>query len=631
MKTNQRFLAASFVLGLLGSQGLIAGTTPAYNKTYAVGGAGQDMGHAVAYDKDGNIYYGGMIAGASIDVNPTAGSSLVNTNAGSTDALLTKVNSAGVYQWSKVVGANAFDRGSSLTTDVSGNVYLTGNFSGLNVNFNPGGSDLHSSAVNGTEYDIYVTKINANGTYGWTRVLGGTYYIFGKTIAVDSVGNVYVTGHFSIPQNFTQEVATATWKTPVGGNDIFLTKLNANGTYAWTYTLGSTGDDMGHSVAVDAANNVYFAGMFQGTVDLNPTATFNNFVSNAGSVDAYIIKLSSAGLYQWSQNWGGSGWDGVYNIELDAAANIYVSGLFSGTTDLNPSSAVASSRTAAGIYDLYVTKLTSAGVWLWSKSLGQPGWNFAAGGDTGGAMTVDTYGNVFLGRCFTGTMNFNTAAAPDNRTSAGGADAFVTKYNTDGTYGWTRTMGGPGWDCVNALAANPKSNVIGSVSRDLLVTGNFMGTANFNVGGVADNKTAVGSDDLFTSVFMDTTKLATAIVNTAAGYRITSDALCSDNNLNQRVGVATATAFWNPAYTGTRPSGQWYSIVRPFVHTLVSGVWTWVQKPDVHSGWVADPTSARAVAPPHALTSWFSATSYGYRLYNGMQTNYASVSSGNCN
>ena len=85
-----------------------------------------------------------------------------------------------------LVGANAFDRGSSLTTDVNGNVYLTGNFSGLNVNFNPGGSDLHSSAANGSEYDIYVTKINANGTYGWTRVLGGKIFFRGPGILIGS-------------------------------------------------------------------------------------------------------------------------------------------------------------------------------------------------------------------------------------------------------------------------------------------------------------------------------------------------------------------------------------------------------------------------------------------------------------
>lgn len=630
MKTNQKFLATLFASGLLANTGLMAGTTPAYNKTYTVGGSGQDMGHAVAYDNSGNVYYGGMIQGASIDVNPTTGTNLVNTNAGSTDALLTKIDGNGNYVWSKVVGANAFDRDSSLVTDAGGNVYLTGNFSGT-VNFNPGGTaDNHTSANGGAEYDIFVTKINANGTYGWTRVLGGTYYVYGKTIAVDGSGNVYATGYFSIPQNFTQESATATWKTPVGMNDIFLTKLNSNGSYAWTYTLGSTGDDMGHTVTVDASNNVYFSGMFQGTVDLNPTATIGNVASNAGSVDAYIIKLNSTGGYLWTKTWGGSGWDGTYNIDLDAAANIYVSGLFSGTTDLDPSTTAAQNRTAAGIYDLYVTKLNSAGSWLWSRSLGKPGFDFAALGNTGAAMAVDAYGTVFVGRCFTGTMNFNSAATPDNKTSAGGLDAFVTKYNTDGTYGWTRTMGGTGTDCVNALATNPKINVAGSVSRDLLVTGNFTGTANFNPGGTADNKTAVAGDDLFVSIFLDTTKLATASTATAAGYKIQSDALCRDNNVNQRTGTGTATAFWDPAYPGTRPAGQWYAVVRPFVYTLVNGVWTWVQKPDVNSGWTVDPTPAKAVAPAYPLTSWFSASSWGYRYYNGVQTNYASVNSGNC-
>lgn len=605
------FATTTTALGLLSIQ--LAFASPTIQEVFTVTGTGYDMGHAVAYDNNGNMFYAGHAQGSNVDVNSTAGTDLRSTDSGSADAILTKLNADGTYAWTRMMGDYNFDRGSSLATDNAGNIYLAGNFRGT-INFNPGGvADVHSSANGGTEYDNYVTKINADGSYGWTRVVGGLYYIYGKTIDVDSQGNVYVTGAFSIPQDFAME-GGGDWRTPVGGWDIFISKINANGTYAWTRTMGSTGMDMGHSVVVDNNDNVYFTGHFQGTVDLNPTGGVSNFTSTSGSVDAYIIKYDSYGNYQYTKTWGGSGWDGTYNIETDAANNIYVSGLFGLTTDLDPGPGVQS-RTAIGSNDLYVTKLDPNGNWLWSNSLGQPGFAFYLV-NTGGAMTVDQAGNVYMGRCYRNSLDFNPSGG-DLKTSAGGLDAFVTKYNTNGSYEWTHVMGGAQDDCVNALATSPNG--------DLLVAGNYQGSANFDPEGAGIQKTGGGGFDLFVAQFSsDTTTASNTFTN--GTYMIHSEAVCETNGVRQ--GTAIGTTHWDPSYQGTKGPGWWYSINRPYI---INTNGSWIPQADVHSGWVYN-NPAVATSPAYNLNGGkFGGLVWGWRYENGVQTQIGSWFSGTCN
>ena len=471
------------------SMSVLAATQHTYQNTLTVGTPGYDMAHAAAYDNAGNLYYAGHVASGA-DVDPTTGVDNRTTTANSVDALLTKMNADGSYGWSRTYGGAGFDRASSVVTDINGNVYVAGNFSGA-VDFNPGGvADVHTSANGGLEYDNYLTKINADGSYGWTRVLGGYFYIYGKTIDVDSNGNVYVAAAFSIPQDFALEGA-GDLRTPVGGDDIALSKINADGSYAWTYTLGSTGYDMGHSVTVDANDNVYFTGHFAGTVDLDPTANVANVTSDSNSSDVFVMKIDANGTYQWTQTFGGPAWDGSYNIENDDAGNVYVSGLVTGAADLDPTAGVALS-VATGPVDIYVTKLNADGTFAWANTLGEAVPFYYSVVNWGSAMTVDGAGNVFVSRCFIDSMDFDPSAGVDLLNSMGAEDIFVTQLNTDGSYGWTATMGGATTDCANALTTSSQG--------DLAVVGNYTGIVDFNpaVGEVA---TSQGGMDIFVSQF----------------------------------------------------------------------------------------------------------------------------------
>jgi hypothetical protein len=96
-----------------------------------------------------------------------------------------------VYSWTKTMGGIDWDGGYSAAVDGSGNVYVAGSFQGT-ADFDPGPGDNHTSAG---DNDIFLTKINADGTYGWTKTMGGAGNDGGYSAAVDGSGNVYVTGY----------------------------------------------------------------------------------------------------------------------------------------------------------------------------------------------------------------------------------------------------------------------------------------------------------------------------------------------------------------------------------------------------------------------------------------------------
>lgn len=455
-----------------------------YSWTRTVGGVVSDEGRAIATDNNGNIYYAGLFWG-QVDLDPTTGVDL-HGYVGMVNAYLTKLNPDGSYAWSRIMFGAGYNFGSGIAIADSGDVYVTGNYSGR-INYDPyGGGDSHG--VPGTT-GTFLTKINADGSYGWTRITQtARYYGWGRTISVDSNQNIYLTGTYSDGANFDPEGA-GDIRTAADNNDIFLTKINTDGSYGWTATMGSAGYDMGHSVIVDGSDNVYFTGHFQNTVDLDPTAGVDLRTSIDASVDVFLIKYNAAGVYQWTQTMGGSFWDGSYEIDADDAGNIFITGLFEGTSDLDPTAGI-DNHTAIGAADIYVTKLNADGSYGWTRTLGEP----STFNNWGNYLTVAGDGTAYATGCFTGTRDFDfTDAGVDARVSAGNADIFVTQILNDGSYSWTKVMGGTEYDCSISAAVDNANN--------LFVTGLFNGTADFNSDGGGDLRTSAGGQDIFVTRF----------------------------------------------------------------------------------------------------------------------------------
>jgi hypothetical protein len=357
------------------------------------------------------------------------------------------------HLWSQRFGSTGSDTGNSVAVDASGNVFMTGFFTGT-VNF--GGTDL----VSGGSTDIFVAKYNATGVHQWSQGFGSASADEGISVAADGSGNVIVTGDFGGTVNFGGAGLIS-----AGQNDIFVAKYNSTGVHQWSQRFGSTMTDGGNSVTVDAAANVFVTGDFQGTVNFGGV----NLVS-AGGADIFVAKYNSAGVHQWSQRFGSTLGDTGYSAAVDAVANVFVTGIFQGTVSFGGVNLVS-----AGGTDIFLAKYNSAGAHQWSQRFG------GTSSDTSYSVAADGSGNVFVAGQFFLTVNFGGS----NLVSAGSSDIFVAKYNAAGTHQWSQRFGGTSLDSAFAVAVDVSGNVI--------VTGFFGNTVNFGGG----NFVSAGLGDIF--------------------------------------------------------------------------------------------------------------------------------------
>ena len=412
-----------------------------------------------------------------------------------------------VYSFTKTMGSTANDYGRSVAVDSSGNVYITGSFQGT-VDFNPGGvADSHASS--GGE-DIFLTKINSDGSYGYTRTMGDTANDYGRSVAVDSSGNVYITGSFQGTVDFNPG-GVADSHASSGGEDIFLTKINSAGSYGYTRIMGDTANDYGRSVAVDSSGNVYITGSFQGTVDFNPGGVADSHASSGGE-DIFLTKINSAGSYGYTKTMGGTDQDYGQSVAVDGSDNVYITGYFSGVNvDFNPG-AGTENHDSAGLEDIFLTKINFDGSYGYTKTMG------GTDHDYGQSVAVDSSDNVYITGYFRETADFDPGTATDNHTAAGEEDIFLTKINSAGSYGYTKTMGGTDHDYGRSLAVDSSDNVY--------VTGYFQGTADFDPGAGTDEHTSAGLDDIFL-----------AKINFDGSYDLTKTMGGTDQDFGQSVAV----------------------------------------------------------------------------------------------
>jgi hypothetical protein len=252
------------------------------------GGPGEDMGCSAAIDGSGNVYVTGFFED-TVDFDPGAGVDSHASNGGS-DVFLNKLDPSGNFVWARTWGGLGYEEGVSVAVDGSGNAYITGWFADT-VDFDPGaGVDNHAS--NGL-YDVFLSKLDANGNFVWARTWGGSDLDYGNSVAIDGSGNAYITGRFSNTVDF--DPGAGVDKHALNGlYDIFLNKLDANGNFVWARTWGGFDYDEGYSVMIDGSGNAYITGEFTGTVDFDPGLGADNHVSN-GSGNAFLSKFPPDG------------------------------------------------------------------------------------------------------------------------------------------------------------------------------------------------------------------------------------------------------------------------------------------------------------------------------------------------
>ncbi|MBI4648818.1 MAG: T9SS type A sorting domain-containing protein, partial [Bacteroidia bacterium] len=242
-----------------------------------------------AVDGTSNCYITGYFKGTA-DFDP--GIETVNlTSVGNEDIFFAKYDANGNYLWAKSIGGTSSNHGSSIAIDGTGNCYITGYFRGT-TDFDPGAGTANLTPVDSS--DIFFARYDVNGNYLWAKSIGSTSMDFGISIAVDSIGNCYITGFFRVTTDFDPGTGTVNL-TSIGNWDIFFAKYDANGNYLWAKNIGSSYGDGGYSIAVDDTGNIYLTGYFQSTADFNPGAGTANLTS-VGYKDIFFAKYGQSAM-----------------------------------------------------------------------------------------------------------------------------------------------------------------------------------------------------------------------------------------------------------------------------------------------------------------------------------------------
>ena len=260
----------------------------------AIGGTGNDWGISIATDIAGNVYTTGHFFGTA-DFDPGAG--ILNlTSAGNIDVFVSKLDASGNFLWAKAIGGTGSDIGFSIATDGAGNVYTTGYFNAT-ADFDPGTETFNLTSED--DNDIFISKLDAFGNFLWARAMGGLSGDGGNSIATDGAGNVYTTGYFKNTVDFDPGEGIFNLIS-AGGNDIFISKLDASGNFLWAGAIGGASNDMGNSITTDSAGNVYTTGYFRGAIDFDIQAGTFILPSSGGSQDIFVCKLGSftMGIYE---------------------------------------------------------------------------------------------------------------------------------------------------------------------------------------------------------------------------------------------------------------------------------------------------------------------------------------------
>ncbi len=393
---------------------------------------------SVAVDASGNSYVTGIMYG---NVNFGTGTL---TSAGRADMFIAKYSPAGAVQWVRQFGDAADQFGNGIAVDASGNVYVVGYFFGT-VDF--GGGPLTSNG-----YDIFLAKYTTNGVHLWSKVLGGASSDMGQAIAVDPSGNVYVAGQFAATVDFGGGPLTS-----AGGFDGFLAKYTTNGGFVWAKRVGGTSVDNVTGVGVDTNGNPTIVGYFQGTANFGGAN-----LTSAGAADVFVAHYTSAGVHQWSAQYGDADDQRAYAVAVDGSGNIAVTGYFAGTINFGGGSMVN-----VGGADMFLVKLSASGAHLWSKQFGNTG----TYGNVGESVAFDPSGNVLL-----------TGEIEDPTDFGGGLvvpsvltyDAFVAKFSASGVYQWANRYVQDWDDHGDGVASDPNGNVI--------VVGDFYQSEDFGGG-----------------------------------------------------------------------------------------------------------------------------------------------------
>jgi hypothetical protein len=417
------------------------------------------------------------------------------------------------------LGSEKYDGGKVVDVDKDNNIYTAGYFQGT-INLDSNGGLLKLNSIGNSEIssaiDIYLAKYTNDKKLLWGFSIGSVGKDMPLAIEIDKDSNVYLAGYFGGLADFNPKASEENNLDAISGRNAFIVKYDKDGNFLWAKKIGNpvkipfTDNDArfaeGRDITIDKDGNVYFTGVFNGTINLDEPSLDtpeNNFTSNLSSRDIFVAKYDKDGNYLKGMSFGGSSRDEVMGVRVSFDENVYLVGSFIGQINLD-SKNNKNKKTlifSNGGRDSFLVKYDKDFNYIWSKKWGgvndeEPAAsgleiddadNVYVVGNFSGSIAVagktlsslglsnilfvkydkngnaqfaksfgskfakaskiklDKSGNIYIAGLFKTICDFNTAKEPKALVSISegdASDAFLAKYSSDGSYLWARDLGG---------------------------------------------------------------------------------------------------------------------------------------------------------------------------------------------
>lgn len=394
-----------------------------------------DLSFGIALDAKNNVYVTGIFYG-TVDFDPGPGVyNLKIEDLQYSDIFILKLTSDGNFVWARQLQGKSEEMVFSIAVDDLGNVYTAGRFLDT-VDFNPGAGVYkigHSKAKNGSDYfDGFVLKLNASGNFVWAQRVGGDHQDKCNSIAADKFGYIYMTGEFTNKVDFDPGSGIFELQTSQGGTqDIFILKLDTSGAFVWAKSMMGVNEQIGFDIKLDNWGNIYTTGSFQSTTDFDPGAgVYELTPSNSGYSHVFMTKLNANGSFVWAKDLGEMDFSllgdnfsprlHLWEFAIDKFGNIYRIGGFNVPTDFDPGPGTFN-LTSSGGYDIFISKLDSAGKFIWAQKMG------SKSDDVGNGIALDASGNILITGWFKDSVDFDLGTGKYNLKSLGDHALFINK------------------------------------------------------------------------------------------------------------------------------------------------------------------------------------------------------------
>jgi len=305
----------------------------------------------------------------------------------------------------------------------------------------------------------------------WAKSFGGTGDDICRDLAMDNIGNLYISGIFSDTVDFDPGPGIEEY-TAKGPYDIFIQKFDPYGNQLWVKRISGDTMEFVQAISYDNSGHLIVAGYFRDSVDFNPGGT--PMILDGGFGSMFIQKMDTSGNVEWVKSFIGAK---IGSITADLDGSIYISGSNGGVVDFDPNVGIVNIA-SNGDWDIFILKLDSSGNYLWVKSVG------GVDEDNGYEITVDDHSNIYITGSFIDTVDFDPNAGVHYLSSQW--SSFILKLDSLGDFVWVKALG----------LCQPNSLVVDS-SDNVLMTGYFFGTNDFDPGPGVDSLTSNGERDIF--------------------------------------------------------------------------------------------------------------------------------------